>query len=483
MIPTLADLASMNSHALRGAIVEIDDALATLDTDENGELRQLSAADENRLESLLSLRSRCEAHIRVRDQFERHSLAGPDGNGHSAPQVMFRGDPWSDTNRSTFGTPAAQQELRGRALAANDKTNTMPDASREYMAKELQNDPDPESKLARYVIATSDPDYMRAFSKWSADPIGGHREWDGRELAAFQKVQSEARAMSIGTPGSAGFLVPYALEPQINIVGLGSVNPMRDLGTVKPTAQDVTKVVTSLGVTASWDAEAAEVSDGSPTLLQPSLQAFKGQTFIPVSVELFDDSDLINQVAELFADAKAQLEATAFTLGNGTTAPEGVITGVSAVGGSVVISAGSSLALVDILATQHALPPRWRANATWTANLTMINAARQLPLFASGPSIVDDTQTPPRMFGWQLVENSTMDGTIAGGTTNDYVLLAGDFKRGYQIRDRVGTQLELVATLFGASQRPTGQRGFHMFWRTAAKVTAPDAFRLLNYSA
>jgi HK97 family phage major capsid protein len=170
-------------------------------------------------------------------------------------------------------------------------------------------------------------------------------------------------------------------------------------------------------------------------LIQPSLTAFKGQAWVPVSVELFEDSDLQRQVGALFADAKAHLEADAFTLGNGTTAPQGVITGVSAVGGSVVTSAGSALALADILANQQALPPRWRANATWTANLNMINAARQLPLFASGPSIVDDTQTPPRMLGWRLVENSAMDGTIAGGTTNDYVLLSGDFKRGYQIRE------------------------------------------------
>ena len=76
-----------------------------------------------------------------------------------------------------------------------------------------------------------------------------------------------------------------------------------------------------------------------------------------------------------------------------------------------------------------------------------------------------------------------MDGTIAGGTTNDYVWLSGDFKRGYQIRDRIGTQIELIPTLFGANQRPTGQRGFHMFWRTAGKVVIPDAFRLTNYTA
>src|SRR5215217_2284519 len=211
---------------------------------------------------------------------------------------------------------------------------------------------------AGFTIATSDPQYMRAFSKWFADPIAGHREWDARELAAWQKVTSETRAMALGAVGTGGALVPYQLDPQIIIAGTGSVNPMRELATVLPTAPNETRVVTSLGVSASWDAEAAEVSDDSLALLQPTLTAFKGQAFVPVSVELFEDSDLQRQIADLFADAKAQLEADAFTLGNGSTAPQGVITGVSAVGGSVVTSALTALSLVDIIANQNALPPR-----------------------------------------------------------------------------------------------------------------------------
>jgi HK97 family phage major capsid protein len=258
---------------------------------------------------------------------------------------------------------------------------------------------------------------------------------------------------------------------------------MRQLSTVQPVVQQDSRVVTSLGVTASWDAEEAEVSDDSPTLLQPVLTQFKGQAFIPVSLELFEDSDLQAQVGALFADSKDQLEADAFTLGNGTTAPQGVITGVSAVGGSVVTSALTLLSLVDILVAQNALPPRWRANASWMANLTMINNARQIPLFTNGPSIVDDSSTPPRSLGWSLYENSAMDGTIAGGATNDYVWLAGDFAKGYRIHDRVGTMIELIPTLFKGAFRPSGQRGFHMHWRTAGEVIIPDAFRLLNYSA
>ncbi len=256
---------------------------------------------------------------------------------------------------------------------------------------------------------------------------------------------------------------------------------MRQVSSVKLTALNEQRFVTSAGVSASWDPEAQEVSDDSPVLAQPAITAFKGQAFIPVSLELFEDSDLTTQVGNLFADAKTQLEANAFTLGTGAAQPKGVVTAVAAVGGSVVTSALTALALVDIVANQNALPPRWRTNAKFMANLSMINSARQIPLYANGPSIVNDATVPPHCFGWELLENSNIDGTIGAGASNDYVWLSGDFSQ-YQITDRIGTMIELIPTLFGAAGRPTGQRGFHMHWRTGGDVLIPDAFRLTNYS-
>jgi hypothetical protein len=51
-----------------------------------------------------------------------------------------------------------------------------------------------------------------------------------------------------------------------------------------------------------------------------------------------------------------------------------------------------------------------------------------------------------------------MNGTIAADTT-------------YQIRDRIGTVIELIPHLSAAANlRPTNQRGFIMHWRTAGKV-------------
>jgi HK97 family phage major capsid protein len=128
-------------------------------------------------------------------------------------------------------------------------------------------------------------------------------------------------------------------------------------------------------------------------------------------------------------------------------------------------------------------PPiqRWRPNAKFMANLSIINGYRQIPL-ASGLnySMVDDSSTPPKILGWSAFENSSMDGTLGAGVA-DYTVVSGDFSQ-YCIVDRVGTSIELVQNVFRTAHRPTGQRGYLMHYRTGADVLIPDAFRLTNHS-
>jgi HK97 family phage major capsid protein len=63
----------------------------------------------------------------------------------------------------------------------------------------------------------------------------------------------------------------------------------------------------------------------------------------------------------------------------------------------------------------------------------------------------------------------------------DYLVLSVDFSQ-FAIVDRVGTTIEVIPHLFGANQRPTGQRGFYMHFRVGTGVLVPDAFRLTNHS-
>jgi HK97 family phage major capsid protein len=148
----------------------------------------------------------------------------------------------------------------------------------------------------------------------------------------------------------------------------------------------------------------------------------------------------------------------------------------------VVTSAGSALAVADVVANQNALPPRWRPNARWMANLAIINQGRILPLYTNGPATVSDATNPPRMLGWELLENNAMDGTIAAGSTNDYVLLSGDFQQ-YIIVDRSEATVEVIPHLFGANRRSTAKRGYHLHWRAGGDCVITDAFRLTNYNA
>jgi HK97 family phage major capsid protein len=204
--------------------------------------------------------------------------------------------------------------------------------------------------------------------------------------------------------------------------------------------------------------------------------------FVPVSFELYEDSSIAQQIAGVFADSKAAEEARVFTTGSGTTEPKGIITALVAAGGSTVIATASNvLATADIYANQGALPARWRSNAKWMANLSIINGYRQL-IKGTGltTSIVDDSGPRPRIGGWDVYENNAMDASLTGAAA-DYALLSGDFQQ-FAIIDRVGTSIELIPNLVGTNRRPTGQRGFLMHWRVGSDLLVPDAFRLSNYS-
>jgi HK97 family phage major capsid protein len=373
--------------------------------------------------------------------------------------------------------------LRSRALVANERAVFLPERSREHMEAQLRDDDDPEARLSRYTIELSNRNYLRAFASWMNDPQTGPQLWTTEERDSVRRVKAAERAMNLGTGSQGGFLVPYELDPAIVIASGGYVDPMRQIARVVTTAQNEKRFVTSLGVTSSWDPESQEVSDDTPALLQPAIVTKKAATFVPVTIELFEDADLATEIAKLFADSKAALEADGFTTGaGGANVPRGIITALVAIGGATVIATGSNvLAQGDLYTNQAALPARWRPNAKWSMNLSIINGYRQLPQ-ATGLnySIVNDDGPRPKALGWEIFENNGMDATLTGAAA-DYLVLSGDFQQ-YAIVDRVGATIEFVPHLFGAAGRPLGQRGFYQHWRVGGDVLVGDAFRLSNFS-
>jgi len=234
------------------------------------------------------------------------------------------------TGRDRQERSAPEGRLRSEALRANERAEFLPERAREHMERQLRTDGDPNSGLARYTVALSSRDYFRAFAKWFRDPVSGGHEWTPKEREAVKGVRELERSMTLGTGSAGGFLVPYELDPAI-VITASYVDPMREICRVDTTTLNEKRYATSAGSTSSWNPEETEVSDDSPTLAQPSITAKKAQTFVPVSIELFEDSSIAQEVARLFADSKANHESLSFTLTQ-TNGPVGLISAVITAG-------------------------------------------------------------------------------------------------------------------------------------------------------
>lgn len=464
---------------------DTDTLIRSLSADELAQASMHAAADVSRL-------SRFDRLTAAQDADYTRAIAIMDAVGRieheqrAAQLAQVRAAAFGGGGLKTvpgaFGDTHAPQHavgLRGDALRLVDSRHDVADEVRHAMATAVDKaHPAEVDRYARYIRAAGDPAYERAFSALLRDPVNGHREFTDEELRAFQRVQYEARALNL-TDANGGYLVPATVDFSIQLTNSGSVNPLRAIARHVTTAGNDWSGITSAGSQASWDAEAAEVSPDDPTFAQPTIPVFKGACYIQASFEIAADTNIGAQLGPIFADARDQLEASAFTLGTGSGQPTGIITAVAAVPGSVVTSSATSFTAADVINLQNAVPPRWRPRARFMANLSAMNAWRTI---IAGTGLTTPLLSGGEMLGWPVVENSVMDGTITG-TANDYVLLAGDFSN-FVIVDRIGLTVVNLPVVVGSSRRPTGETGWYAYWRTGSGIAGTaDAFRLLNLSA
>lgn len=181
------------------------------------------------------------------------------------------------------------------------------------------------------------------------------------------------------TTANGGAMVPYILDPSVMLTNNGVTNPMRQLARTETIiGANEWRGVTSAGVSAEWLAEGTEAADASPTFTQPAIPTFQAAAYLFGSYEVLADSGFASQVQPLIMDAKDRLEGTAFTTGNGTTAPQGWVTGKVAAGSLVASATTDTFAVADVYSTQAGLAPRFRTSrAAWQANVAIQNRIRQ----------------------------------------------------------------------------------------------------------
>lgn len=388
-----------------------------------------------------------------------------------APTVLKRSADRDLYDVDGAGRSTSAKDIVERAMTAVERNaeRSYTDEQRDATTRLLERSTKHTAKIAEYILQTGSPEYQAEFEAFV--------QTQGRSFGPLL----QRAAMSL-TTANGGAMVPYILDPSVMLSNSGVNNPVRQLARVETIAgSNEWRGVTSAGVSAEWLAEGSQAADASPTFTQPAIPTFKGAAYLFGSYEVLADSGFASQVQALIMDAKDRLEGTAFTTGNGTTAPQGFVTGKVAAGSLVASATADTFAVADVYNTQAGLAPRFRnSRSAWMANVSIMNRIRQFDT-NGGSSLWAQlaAAAPANLLGQPIYETSDMDGTITALADN-YVLAYGDFQAAYVIVDRVGVEVYYDNLVLGANQRPTGQAGFFAFWRTGGEVVVPEAISLLN---
>lgn len=369
-----------------------------------------------------------------------------------------------------------------RTIDAAFRSGALPDYAAENATALIDQGAPQERSLAnQWATATGDPAYARAFAKIAGDPTKGHLLWEADEQRAYQavaSVQANMRAMS-STDNAGGYMVPLVLDPSIMISNAGTTDSVVSVARVVSTVSESWQGVTSAGVTAEWKAEAAEAADGTPTLASVPIPVHTGSAYVPYSYEIGQDvPGFTAELQKVLLDAAVNLAATAYTTGSGTGQPKGFVKALDGSASEVAPTTGEVFASADVYKLIEALPPRFRKNATWMANLSVLDLIDQFETTNGAkqfPELGND-----RLLRRTVIENSDMDGSWnTAATADNFILCVGDFKE-FIIASRIGATIDFIPHVFGANGRPTAERGAHLWFRTGSDVSTVNAFRLLN---
>lgn len=324
---------------------------------------------------------------------------------------------------------------------------------------------------ARYLAAVGSEAYMTAWSAVVGSPDRAALELDPAERAALREARLAARAMhafAVGTDAvDPGWPLPLQVDPTLIIVGPGGAgeDPLRRLATVRTIVGRRLTVVTSTSVTAAYGAEGTDVTEVEPDPTPVEIKAERGAAFMRLTFELVQDlAGSASEVAKIFFEAKANLEAEKFSVGSGTDEPEGIITGLTPF-------ADTPADPSDLRAAQGDLGPRYQGNARWLANLDAINLVSTFVASADA--------TEPQIFDAQgrLLRKPVEE--LPYFPDGDVVY--GDVRAGFTIVDRLGASIEPTGVHFNKDTGvPDGSRGFLLLWRSGSRVVDEDALRLLG---
>jgi HK97 family phage major capsid protein len=469
----------MNLTELRALLATTEARLHEIHT--GAEDRDLNPDEQTEWDEKVTLRDDTKAKIARAES--RNAVAGSldrsegtehgDGARDAGPNFNRNSDP-IDVLEDRSATPSQIVDAVTRSVEATEAVEPEHmDELRKMLKRHGRDD-----RWSRNLLARSTPAYASAFEKFIT-ANGGPVAW----------TPEEARAVVVGTNTSGGFLVPTVIDPTLIYTNTGSDNIIRMISRKVTLTGDsnAVNVISTAGVTASWDPELTEVSDDSPEIARPNIPIHKAAAFIVASIEATQDMGALfggaaEQLRALFQDAKDRLEGAAFATGSGTNQPTGIFTALDAnTNVELTTTTAATVGEVDIHAVYRSLGSRWRRRSEWLANPLWTLAIKRLGTSVSSAYSGDLREAPTGTVLGRPFHEAEDAPAVQTTTALDNILILGDWSN-YVIADKPGSMaVEYIPHVFGATNgRPIGARGWYAYWRTGADSVNDLAFRLLQ---
>jgi HK97 family phage major capsid protein len=327
------------------------------------------------------------------------------------------------------------------------------------------------------------PDGMKDFRGW----LEKSREMGIAAISGGLQAPGQ-KVLTIADSTHAGVLAPYEYVNDI-VKKITEYSPLRGLASVRQTTAYAVEIPaqTALGV-ATWVAESGEKTETTGlTYALTEIPTFEMKILYKATQKMLEDSrfSLEAEISDACSRGFGLLEGTSFYSGNGTTAPEGIITNTTVLADARNVLTDNTLAFDDFIGTQYQLASPYAKNASWLLHRSTLGTCVGLKSATTNTYLlVPNLQQgqPPLILGSPVYEwadfpaitSSTGLGTTPGD--GGIVLAYGDFRAGYTIVDRVDIVIQRLIEKYAEF----GMIGFLARKRVGGKVVLPEAIQLLK---
>ena len=383
--------------------------------------------------------------------FEKGMQAMESLKSEIAPKLTkldaFDAKKFEDITKDVQAAMQTSEEVKA-IKTAQDEAKKQADLIQEKQ-KEL------EAALNRPVLAVTPEQKAQEFGKQAGKLFNqfARKHFDHpTAFASYAERQDapEAKALTVNSDTNGGYLVHPQMGGIIQTYAY-ETSPMRELASVITVGTDSYELVTDNDQAGwGWVGE----TQARPDTYTPQL----GKILIPVnemyampnaSQKMLDDSevDIENWLADKVGQVFAHGEASAFISGNGVNKPQGILSYAAGanVGNQQVMQiptgSASTFTYNGLLALQNSLKEPYQANASFLMQrASMVNALS-----------IADTQNRP-IFNMNYDKNAGGEGYIMGKRArfaadmpavgaNSLAVAYGDWKKAYQIVDRIGIRV------------------------------------------